>query len=395
TLDFDFDFGLRGVAAIAPVDGQYRPRGRGNPIRDVDYFVIHGSLDGDVASFMGASVFERASFSGDAFHFKASLYVEDANHGQFNTTWGRSDMGGFFGWSLDTRPILDPDDQRQIARVALTAFLDASLQGDRASLPILRDPRHAAAWLPDDVFLVANYADSSFVPVADFEEDLDVTTGTADGSRIVADGLSRWSERWIGLKWNALDSHVARLAWDDRALDEEAAPASWAIELANPPAIDAETHLIFELAALPGSTLPKDWDEEADAEDEEGGEKNDGSQDGDEADKKDDGDEEDDASEPLDWTIEIVDGAGERARLALSHDVPLHPPIETPVRRARLFERNDLSEPVLRRFSLPLADFVAENSAFDPTTVREIRFVFDRSERGSIAVDGIGWSPDG
>ena len=35
TLAFDFDFNLRGVIAIAPVDGQYQPRDRGTPIRDV------------------------------------------------------------------------------------------------------------------------------------------------------------------------------------------------------------------------------------------------------------------------------------------------------------------------------------------------------------------------
>lgn len=96
TLEFDFDFNLRGVIAIAPVDGQYWPRGTGTPIRDLSYFTIHGSMDGDVQSFDGTAQYSRVTFtdSGD-FRFRSSLFVEGANHGQFNTTWENLDTGLF------------------------------------------------------------------------------------------------------------------------------------------------------------------------------------------------------------------------------------------------------------------------------------------------------------
>ena len=38
SLEFDYGFNLRGVIAIAPVDGQYKPRKTGTPIDDVNYF---------------------------------------------------------------------------------------------------------------------------------------------------------------------------------------------------------------------------------------------------------------------------------------------------------------------------------------------------------------------
>ena len=97
SLKFDYGFNLRGVIAIAPVDGQYRPRDNGTPILDVNYFTIHGSMDGDVQSFEGTSQYSRVTFPRDSEQkFKASLYVVGANHGQFNTTWGNRDTSAFF-----------------------------------------------------------------------------------------------------------------------------------------------------------------------------------------------------------------------------------------------------------------------------------------------------------
>jgi hypothetical protein len=75
TLPFDYGFKIGAVVAIAPVDGQYKPRERPTPLKDTNYFVIHGSLDGDVTSFMGASQFSRIALTGQAPATKAQLYV--------------------------------------------------------------------------------------------------------------------------------------------------------------------------------------------------------------------------------------------------------------------------------------------------------------------------------
>ncbi|NEP62233.1 MAG: hypothetical protein F6K31_35735, partial [Symploca sp. SIO2G7] len=121
-ITFDFGFNLRGIVAIAPVDGQYEPREKRIPLVDINYFTIHGSLDGDLESFMGLSVYERADFSSDTFHFKSSLYVHGANHGNFNTSWGQCDIAAFLCWSLDKDSLMDAEKQRQIAKVYLSAF---------------------------------------------------------------------------------------------------------------------------------------------------------------------------------------------------------------------------------------------------------------------------------
>jgi len=46
--EFDFNFSITSVVAIAPVDGQYKPTGQFTPMENVNYLLIHGSHDGEV-----------------------------------------------------------------------------------------------------------------------------------------------------------------------------------------------------------------------------------------------------------------------------------------------------------------------------------------------------------
>lgn len=371
TLAFDFGFQLRGVIAIAPVDGQYKPRERGNPLYDTSYFVIHGSLDADVSSFMGSSVYERARFSGEDFRLKSSLYVKDANHGQFNTSWGTCDTTNFWCWLLDRAALLDGEDQRRVAKVYFSAFLEAVLKNNPAYLPILRDPRRAAAWLPK-TYYIANYADSKDVLVADFEEDLNVATATLEGARIEGENLSRWRESWVSLKWRPLDTHALVLAWDDRVHDET---PSWAVRFGEEGGgAEAAGALVFAASASVESTLPKDWEEDEEGEDDED-------------------DDEEEKPEPLDWTLVLTDTDGDRAELPLSFDSPLYPQVEGRTGRRKFLSGDKLSEIVLRRYTFPFQAFVDVNPELDVSRLREVRFVFDGSARGAVVLDDLAFAP--
>jgi len=58
-VKFNFNYGIKAVFAIAPVDGQYKPAGVFTPLENVNYMVIHGSHDGDVSSFNGLRLYQR------------------------------------------------------------------------------------------------------------------------------------------------------------------------------------------------------------------------------------------------------------------------------------------------------------------------------------------------
>ena len=364
TLAFNYHFKLGAIAAIAPVDGQYQPRDRPVPMRDTNYFTLHGSMDGDLTSFMGSSQYSRASFSGDVKAFKASLYVSGANHGQFNTAWGRYDIGQPFKLLLDARRMIDPEAQRQIAKVYLSAFLQLTLNEEERYRPLFEDARNGAGWLPDD-FLINNYSDSNTRWLANFEEDLDPTTGSSPGITVEAQNLSVWREDFVELKSATLDTHVVLLGWDDRV---HAQPASYRINLSDSePAITPESSLVFGASNAAISSLPKSFHPNgiSRAEGEEG-------------------------REPLDWSIVLTDAQGAEARLPLSHDQLLYPQIKNYTRRFGAISSVPSSELVMRRYRFRLKDFVAVNPRLDPKRLRRIRFDFDRTPRGVIALDDVG-----
>jgi len=360
TIPLGFHFHLRAIAAIAPVDGQYDPDGRPTPMRDRNYFVIQGNMDGDLTSFMGSSQYSRATFSPGSDAFKASLYVKGANHGQFNTAWGRNDFPLPFKFLLDERQILPPDAQRRIAKVYLSAFLQATLQGKDGYRPLFEDARNGAAWLPDD-YLVSNYADGRTQWLATYEEDIDPSTGSAPGVTIDVANLTAWRESYVSIKYTPLDSHVALLAWDSRV---HKTGASYRIELRDPPKTGPDTALVFSASQAEIVTLPE-------AVGVKGARKN--------PDKH-----------AVNWSIVLTDASGQSARLPLSHDQVLYPQVKGETRRLGIIDTAPQSEIVMRRFRFPLADFQKVNPKLDISRLTQIRFDFDRSKRGAIALDDVG-----
>ncbi len=53
-IKFDYNFSIKAVVAIAPVDGQYKPAGQPRWIEDVSYLTLQGAHDMDVSSFDGS-----------------------------------------------------------------------------------------------------------------------------------------------------------------------------------------------------------------------------------------------------------------------------------------------------------------------------------------------------
>lgn len=372
TLEFDYGFNLRGVIAIAPVDGQYRPREQGTPVDDVNYFTIHGSMDGDVQSFEGVAQYARVHFRDPAQpRFKASLYVVGANHGQFNTTWENLDTDPLSAWALDLDGIMPAEEQRDIARVFFGAFLEIVLRERREYLPIFTDARRAAAWLPD-TFYISQFADSRQLEIAGFEEDIDPSTLSPDGGRIVTRNLTKWHESRIKLKWDTLETQAAAFAWDSRVYPEPAR-----VDFGLPPGSPlaaAGGRLILSLSQAGIDTLPDDWQDDA---------------------KSGNGGSGESEDEPLDWTIVLRDADGAEARLPLSHDHALYPQVQAVPRRAAFLDDTEPAEVLFRRYEFAIDDFTAVNPAFDVGRLAVISFVFDNSPSGAILLDDISFRPAG
>lgn len=199
SVKFDYNYNIKSIAAIAPVDGQYEPGESIIEIEDINYFVIHGAQDADVSSFMGSQQYERVKFKDSLYHFKSGVYVYMVNHGQFNTSWGNNDIGGPFSGLLNLKQLISAEDQMKVAKVYISSFLDITLKNKRMYLPLFIDARKGKSWLPKTIYL-NQFEDSKLKTVANFDEDFNVSTTTQNGGGIKTKNLSVWREQEIKLK---------------------------------------------------------------------------------------------------------------------------------------------------------------------------------------------------
>ncbi|WP_420463443.1 alpha/beta hydrolase family protein [Candidatus Palauibacter sp.] len=399
SLEFDFNHGIRGIIAIAPVDGQYLPTGRLVPVENVNYMVFHGSHDGDVTSFHGLRLFNRLEFTDGGDYFKTAIYMYRANHGQWNTVWGNKDNGPRSARRLDLRGLIDGEAQREFAKVYISAFLETTLRDKPDYMPMFRDHRAIGGWLPETMY-ITQFASSSFRPLATFEEDIDVTTGTAHGVKLRGDSLGVWREELLDLRSqnrpttsSSQQNNALWLGWNNHIAgdgDALGTAANYAILL--PDTLGAEwglsatSRLDLQLAAVEGRPSPRR------PEGEDQGQGDEAARDAREQDDGARGEREED-EEPVDLSVVVTDAEGESASVRLSDYGPIRRPLETVVRRRNDAESFDNQwELVLQSFSIPLADLVEANPAFDPARPREIRLLFDRTAAGTVVVDDIGFS---
>lgn len=405
SLEFDFGYDIKGIVSIAPVDGQYLPTGRKVVVEDMSYLTFHGSHDGDVTSFHGLRIYDRLRFNDpDDFHFKSAVYVYRANHGQWNTVWGPHDNGPRSPRILDLRGLITPEAQQRFAEIYVSAFLDIVTRGDKRYLPIFRDHRVIGQWLPETMY-ITRYETSGFRPLATFEEDIDVTSGTEHGVTIKGDSLSAWKESMLLLRSSnrantsaSQENQGVTVSWNNRIAGADTTAhgpaARYSLELPAGLAADwrlwSGSTLDFTLAPtnnVPGPRAAPTSDDEGEEEAESDGP--------DERPSMRGGADEEAEDPPVDLSVEVVDADGETARVTLSDYGALRRPLETYVMRRADLEATrfqDHWELILQTFSIPLEDFLADNRALDVRSIRGVSFVFDQVHAGEVVIDQIGFS---
>ena len=406
-LELAYNFNIKTVIAIAPVDGQYRPSQKPLPLENVNYFSIQGSHDPDMSSFHGNRQYQRVRFTDQDYHCKATLYIYRANHGQFNTVWGRTDFSPPVSWFLNLEPLLPMEEQLKISKLYLSAFLQATIQGKKEYLTMFRNHRQVVDWLPKTLY-VNRFEDSTFRKITDFEEDINPLTGSAAGVSLMGEHLAVWSEDRLEFRQGSTqENHVVRLGWKYDEKDKtketpsiskdtkESKPeiAKYAItlteEFINTQNISDNTLLVFSMTDTGEEPPQPEEDEEEDKEqNKEKTEKNE-KKPGEKSDK-----DKEEEKEPLDLTLELVDANGSSARLPLSYFSTLHPPLKVTYTKWPILENfayEKAAEPVLETFEFPLKAFKEANPDFDPTKLEKIVFLFDKGSEGVIYLDEIGF----
>jgi len=423
-VKFDYGFDIQSIVSVAQVDGQYRPSDQPTPLRDVNFLLLHGSHDADVAGLSGARQYKRIQFSDEkADYFKSILYAHRANHGQFNTVWGNRDSGFPRGYLLNTKPLLEGEAQRQIAKVYIGAFLDATLKRKKGYRPMFQDYRRALHWLPATLY-VNRYADANTHFIADFDEDIDVTTTTKEGGQLSGANLDTWREEDIGFRRGGgrRMNQVVYLGWDyerlmekglaseeleeasrkvrnyalvDSLLVDESQIAEYRITLPFdsllPYDLTSDPRLAFSMAEVdenPADPLEDSGEEENKEDSTTEANAGAGEETAEDADAQ-----EEEKDQPLDATLILQDHGGQEVRFRLSTIHQLAPPLKARYTRYDKLEKRygDSSEPVLQTIYIPFEALRRMNPAFRPQRMQSIRFRFDGARKGVIVLDEVGF----
>ncbi len=351
---FDFDFSIKGIVQIAANDPYSLQDGNRLKPENVNYLALHGGYDHDIYTFVGNRVFNRVSFSDSQYHFKAALYIYRANHGQFNTRWGREDYGAPVSWFLNLKPIMDGEAQRRIAKVYISSFLDATLKGKKEGLAMMKDYRKAFALLPDDYY-INRFDDTDTQTLVNYQEDFDVTTTSMRECSIEASNLKLWCENVIRLRDPAgspLQPGVF-LGWDNKDTTLNGIPR-YSIHIAGAArkvlANRSSGNLVFTVC----------------------NNRND--------------------LETVDFTIELCTKTA-IVKKTFRSVFMLPPPLKTELTKWNFLLALERNRPVGRipqYVEIPFSEFRKDNSAFMPSELEEIRFTFDRTESGEIFIGKIG-----
>lgn len=168
---------IKGVVTLAPTDttvDDKKPH-----LHNTSYLFLGGARDADVSDFRGDRQFYRTTFDPDDDGFKSTLYIGGANHTQFNTSWGERDLSMPRGLFL-SQAQMEPDEQRQIAKVYMGAFMENIFHDEDAYTDLFKDYRDGNEWLPDTK-LVNKYRDAAYTPVTRFDRDDDDEIGDFKG----------------------------------------------------------------------------------------------------------------------------------------------------------------------------------------------------------------------
>ena len=338
-IAFDYNYNIKSIIAIAPTVNQYKPAGHSVELEDVNYLLLHGAADRDVSNFMGMAQYENISFTGQGDYLKTALYIAGANHGQFNSLWGAFDQSGPFAALLNVEGLMPETEQQRIACLFVKIFLDVTLLDDQSCRSLLTDWSAYAAQLPETVY-VQCWESSSFVPIADFEEDSDLETATIEGGVLSAEGVGLWTEELMG--FGGEDTHALRLRWGSGGRYEISFPALDMTGLS----------VSFDLCDLDSRAV------------------------------------ENGRYERIDGTVELTDADGNKAAARIGDFSVVFPILPVRTDKLDFVFRTCAYKKAFATVAIPGEAFVPEGESFDLSRIAGLSFRFEGS--GQAAMDNIG-----
>ncbi len=341
-ISFRYNFNIKSIIAIAPTVDQYQPAEHEVTIENVNYLLLHGANDHDVSKAMGQKQYSNVKFTGEGEYLKSMLYIADANHGQFNTKWGRYDLGYPVNGLLNVANLLDKSSQQTIAKLFIKTFLDVTLKGDQTNIALLKDYERYATSLPKTVYQ-QTYQTSNFQCICDFDEDSNLNSATMKDAMIHTTGFNEWKEVRQHFGGNPVgENYVLQGNW----VNKEGAT----INITIPEVSLRGRSVVFDVADMReerGKTL-------------------------------------------LDGTVILSDASGNISSTRISNHTIVYPSLPVQLTKLDYLFGDYEYKHQFQTVTLPVDSFQSEGTAIDMDRIVSLTITFDSSDKGLIQMDNIG-----
>jgi hypothetical protein len=260
------------------------------------------------------------------------------------------------------------------------------------------DHRVAGGWLPKTMY-TTRFEESTFRAAANFEDDVDVTTGSAPGIKLASDSLATWKEALVPFRSrnSTMFHNAAWIGWNNRIAGDDTTkmgrPAAYEIALGDSLRaawhVDRSSALVFSLAATDTKPGPREPARDTTKKDSTAKKATPARRPP--APRRPSGPD----TTVFDLSVEVVDASGTSARVPLSAYGPVRRPVESYIYRRSGRDKlrfGSLSEIVLQTYVIPFEEWRRVSPALDLDHVTRVRLVFDRTPAGSIVLDNIGFS---
>lgn len=343
-VKFDYHFDISSIVAIAPCVDQYRPASYSVRISDVNYLLIHGSNDQDVSLMMGEKQYNNVTFTKDSKEqfLKSEVYILGANHGQFNSLWGRYDMMGATNGYLNTNHFLDEAEQKLIAKAYIRSFLDTTLCEDPKFASLLKEVDGYEDYLPDTVY-VTGYEDSNFESICSFDGSTNIKDFESGASVNVTDSDTWTIKPYFRGSGAESEDYIMSVKWS-----EESHPQ---VEVTFPAIDITNGGLSFSIADMREDTAEK--------------------------------------AEAFGYTVSVTDAKGNTATVQ-------NPELIYPSLAVQLYKQDVLSgsyeyKHQLQRVNLTPETFLTSSQKLDYTAITTLRITPMGTEAGEIILNQIGY----
>ncbi|HET8926178.1 MAG TPA: hypothetical protein VFN26_24555 [Candidatus Acidoferrum sp.] len=261
--DHNFNFTLKSLFAIAPVDGQIvtdtNPH-TGMPyanvpavIQNADYFVMHGTHDGDVSDFEGYRAFDRAQpVTSPGTATKSLLWVYGAIHNQWNTMWGTADPC----LVNPAGQIISATDEQSIGKAFFSAYFQMTLQHKHRYARLFEGKVRFPS-MPSGITLMTQYQSEDRVFIDNYEQGPNLATGSFPGvtNANVSGLLSPYQHYTFSddgppfYLWEQTDGLVG--GWNSSSAEYEIdVPPALAAQISTHPVLSLRVGQVFESPAV-------------------------------------------------------------------------------------------------------------------------------------------------